>query len=121
MTTRKVKITAKLPEGTANGLISLWAHLIHHPADAVVTVAIWDCKSLTTDIDDGEVTPTARMIVIEPIGGADAEQARKLLRAAYLKRTGEDTLPLELSEALDSVVDADRQTGELPQDPDPDR
>ncbi len=117
----KVKITSKLPEGTANGLVTLWRHLIDQPSDAVVVVAILDTKQLTTEIDDGEVTPTARILSIEPIGGPDSKEARRLLRRAYEKRTGENTLPLDLEKAIDSIGDfvVDPDTGEV-RDPDGD-
>lgn len=74
-------------------------------------MVILDTKQLTTDIDDGEVTPTGRILSIEPISGTDADEARRLLRRAYEQRTGEGTLPLELERAIDSIVDP--ETGEL--------
>lgn len=107
------KLTGSLPKGESNGLDAVARQLIDKPHEIQVLVLLVDCKKITTDLDTGDVEPTARIRRIEAIEGADREQAAKLLRRRFEQRTGKAVLPFDLEEDLRSVfVDVDPETGE---------
>lgn len=90
------KLSGTLPkEYNEDGLGSINSDLIDAPHDTRVVIALVDCKSITTDTDSGLQQATARILHIEPIKNPDAEdQARELLVAAQVERTGREPLPL---------------------------
>lgn len=109
-----VKLASTLPEGESNGLVSLVEHLINSPADLTLCVALVDTKRLTTDMDTGDVVPTARVRRIEPIGD-DEDQGviRRIMSRALERRTGKTVLPYELETSLRDAIDVDPDTGEV--------
>ena len=54
------KLASALPKGEANGLNALSRKLTDEPEAVHVVIALVDCKSITTDVDTGDVEPTAR-------------------------------------------------------------
>lgn len=107
------KLTGSLPKGESNGLDAIARALIDSPQDVQVLVVLADCSKISTDIDTGDVEPTARIRRIEAIQGADREVAAKLLRRRFEQRTGKAVLPFDLEEDLQSVFsDIDPETGE---------
>jgi hypothetical protein len=61
-----------------------------------VAVVLLDCIRVTDEVDQGGVLiPTVRVKHIEPLGGEDADNARKLLNTAYEARTGRTPLPID--------------------------
>jgi hypothetical protein len=107
------KLVGSLPKGESNGLDAIARQLIDSPHDVQVLVVLADCKKITTDLDTGDVEPTARIRRIEAIHGPDKELAAKMLRRAFEGRTGKAVLPFDLEEDLRSVyIDVDPDTGE---------
>lgn len=107
------KLASSLPSGEANGLASLARKLIDNPAEVHVVIALVDCKSVTTDVDSGDITPTARIRRIEPITG-DRDLVAKVMRRAMEERTGKTVLPFSLEEDLRTAFGAiDPETGEV--------
>lgn len=98
-----VKLAAKLPDGEANGLVRILRALTQAPGDSHVVVAVVDCSRITTDIDTGDVIPTARILEIEPLSERDADAALEMLRRAFVRRTGQQMLGLAV----------DPETGEI--------
>lgn len=90
------KLSSSLPKDRDDdGLGSINADLIADPHAARVVVALVDCKAITTDTDTGLQIATARILQIEPIGDAGAEEtARELLQAAQERRTNRQRLPI---------------------------
>lgn len=106
-----IKISAALPAGDSNGLPSISAAMVDDPEEVRVAVVLLDCSRITTNTDNGDVIPTARIRAIEPITGdtSDATEMKRLLRRAYERRTGHTELPLDLEKELDALnPDADR-------------
>jgi hypothetical protein len=107
------KLTGSLPKGDSNGLDAIARRLIDEPHEVQVLIVLADCKKITTDLDTGEIEPTARIRRIEAIEGADKEVAAKLLRRRFEERTGKAVLPFDLEEDLRSVFSrVDPETGE---------
>lgn len=108
------KLASGLPKGEANGLAALARQLIDQPEDVHVVVALVDCKKISTDIDTGDVEPTARIRRIEAVLNEDHPQANKMLRRALEKRTGKTVLPFDLEEDLRAAFgNVDPDTGEI--------
>lgn len=101
-----VKIAGSTPDGDKNGLTAILAQLIHRPERIHVAVALIDTKSLSTDVDTGDVTPTVRLRAIEVFEAdtAEAVRAREMLRARYARRTDRPELPFELAGLLDAAA-----------------
>ena len=107
------KLSARLPEGDANGLSAISAALIDQPHAVHVVIALVDCKSITTDHDTGDVRPTARIRRIEPVRG-DKEMVAKIMRRAMEERTGRTVLPFDLEEDMRAAFEGiDPSTGEI--------
>lgn len=107
-----VKLTGSLPEGEANGLKALREDLIRDPMDLRLVVVLIDTNSLTTDMDSGDVIPTARVRRIEPITrGDDIGVVRRVMARAHEERTGKTVLPYDLEWSLRGAVDP--ETGEI--------
>jgi ribosome maturation protein Sdo1 len=96
------KLNSALPKGEANGLAAIARELIDQPATVHVVVVLVDCKRVTTDIDTGDIEPTARIRRIEPIKG-DKELVSKIMRRAMEERTGKTVLPFDLEEDMRSA------------------
>lgn len=99
------KLSSSLPADDRNGLGALARALIDHPEEVHVMVALVDCKSITTDVDSGDVVPTARIRAVEAFTSqtADAKELRRLWRRQLERRTGQVELPLELERELDKL------------------
>lgn len=108
-----VKLGTKLPQGDQNGLPAISAALCDNPEQVHVAVILLDCSKITTDTDNGDVIPTARIRAIEPINGttADAKEIRRLIRRAYEQRTGQVELPLEMEQELGALGLVDDELG----------
>ena len=107
------KLSSALPKGDADGLGPLARHLIEEPSTGRIVIAVVDCKSITTDMDSGDVQPTARIRHIEWVQ-QDEEVVRRLLVRAMEERTGKTVLPFILEEDLRvTFADVDLTTGEI--------
>lgn len=107
------KLNASLPKGEANGLDAIARDLIDSPDRVHVVLMLVDCKSVTTDMDSGDVIPTARIRRVEPIT-RDKERVMLMLRRAMEERTGKTVLPFDLEEDLRGVLGGiDPETGEV--------
>jgi hypothetical protein len=96
------RLNSSMPKGEANGLDSLARELIDSPETVHVVVALVDCKAIKTDIDTGDIEPTARIRRIEPIKG-DRDLIAKVMRRAMEERTGKTVLPFDLEEDMRSA------------------
>jgi hypothetical protein len=109
-----VHLSGALPVGDTNGLGSISGKLCDDPESVHVAVVLLDCSKITTNTDNGDVVPTARIRAIEPIGiTGDAEEMRRLLRRAYERRTGKVELPLDMEKELENLYPGD-EDGETP-------
>lgn len=108
------RLAGSLPKGEANGLAAI-AHDLVDTAEAVhVVIALVDCKKIATDVDSGDVEPTARIRRIEAIVGDDRGLAQKMMRRALEARTGKTVLPYDLEEDLRATFGRiDPDTGEI--------
>lgn len=108
------KLSSGLPKGEGNGPGAIARDLIDSPEDVHVVVALVDCKKISTDIDTGDVEPTARIRRIEAIDGDDRDLAAKMMRRALESRTGKTVLPFDLEEDLRAAFGrVDPDTGEI--------
>ncbi len=108
------RLASGLPKGEADGLASLARRLIDTPEDIHVVVMLVDCKKISTDIDTGDIEPTARIRRIEAVLPEDHPQAQKMLRRSLEKRTGKTVLPYDLEEDLRAAFGGiDPTTGEI--------
>jgi len=92
-----VKITSKLPSDERNGLGAISAALCDDPEGTHVIIAVVDCSQITTNIDNGDVIPTARIHSVEAFdaGSPEAAQLQEMLRLHFQRRTGRRELPLD--------------------------
>ncbi|MFJ8913406.1 DNA translocase FtsK [Amycolatopsis sp. NPDC102389] len=92
-----VSLSGRLPKDDKNGLGRISSTLVEDSASTHLIVAVVDCATVTTNMDTGEVIPTARIVAVEAFPGssADAKQLRRMLREAYEQRTGLQALPFE--------------------------
>jgi hypothetical protein len=99
------KMAGALPKGERlNGLLQVAGDLVTAPWDVRVAVITFDVQKVTRDIDSGEVVPTIRVRRIEVIDEpSDGNRLRQVLRRAWERRTGEDVLPIELEDELNSA------------------
>lgn len=108
------KLGSGLPKGDANGLAAIGRVLVDVPEHVHVVIALVDCKTISTDIDTGDVEATARIRRVEAVLAEDHPQAQKMLRRALEKRTGKVVLPFDLEEDLRSAFGGvDPTTGEV--------
>jgi hypothetical protein len=109
------KLASTLPGGDANGLTAIARRLIEHPHDVHVVIALVDCKKVTTDNDNGESVPTARVRRVEVVHRDDKAAANRMLLRALEQRTGAVTLPFdhELRADLEAAFGVDAVTGEI--------
>lgn len=108
------KLAPALPKGDSNGLNALARQLINTPEDIHVVVALVDCKSITTDVDTGDIEPTARIRRVEVISEDDKATVALMLRRALERRTGKTVLPFDLEEDVRAAFgNIDPQTGEI--------
>jgi hypothetical protein len=99
------KLSSKLPDYPENGLEAIAHQLVTKPEDVVVVVARLDTVRLTTDLDSGNIVPTARILSIEPMrDDTEAQTAIDLMRLAFEARTGLAQLPFE---AEDTAMQAE--------------
>ncbi|OOC04263.1 hypothetical protein B0293_23690 [Amycolatopsis azurea DSM 43854] len=93
-----MSLSGKLPKDDKNGLGRISATLVEDSASTHLIVAVVNCATVTTNMDTGEVIPTARIVAVEAFPGssADAKQLRRVWREAYEQRTGQQqALPFE--------------------------
>lgn len=108
------KLSGKLPEGSANGLDRISSELVDQPHKIHVVLALVDCKSLATNVDSGEVVPTARIRRVEVVVRDDIGLVDQIMRRALERRTGKQVLPIELEDELRAAFDGvDPHTGEV--------
>ena len=102
------RLASTLPEGDQNGLAAITRQLADTPHEVHVLVALIDCKTITTNLDTGDVIPTARILACEILDGKDGTAVQKMLDRKHTARTGLSKLSFEL---VDGGVDP--ATGEI--------
>lgn len=104
-------LSGKLPKGEGNGLVGISRDLIDRPEEVHVAIVLLDCAKITTDVDNGDVTPTARIRRIEAVRDPeDKARLRVLLRREFERRTGKTVLPYDLEEDLRAAFDDNPDT-----------
>lgn len=118
MTSVNVQAQFKKAEREFNGLGAHAAQMIAKPHDRITVVAVLEVTKLTTDVGDGEITPTVNIKLVEVMQDDAIRQAKDLLDAAYARRTGRDAPPETL---FDVDPNAPEMTGTpvLPEGNDP--
>lgn len=109
-----MKLLSKLPK--IEGLSMLSDAMTNQPSIPRVLLLVVDTQKLTTNLDDGSIEPTARILKIEPVARVDIPEAEKLLRRAVESRTGQATLPLDLEDEITVLFEGmrvDTTTGEI--------
>jgi hypothetical protein len=98
------KLASALPKGSGNGLSQIAEELVEHPEKVHVLVLLVDCSKVTSEIDSGDVVPTARIRRIEAITDPiDGDRLRQVLRRAWERRTGKDVLPIDLEDDINAA------------------
>lgn len=98
------KLSSGLPQGEANGLAAIASELVDMPEKVHVIIALVDCSKITSNVDSGDVIPTARVRRVEAITDPeDGHRMRQLLRRQYERRTGKTVLPFDLEDDLRSA------------------
>ncbi|KFU80993.1 Ftsk gamma domain-containing protein [Amycolatopsis lurida] len=92
-----VSLSGRLPKDDKNGLGMISSTLVEDSASTHLIVAVVNCATVTTNMDTGEVIPTARIVAVEAFPGstADAKQLRRVWREAYEQRTGQQAIPFD--------------------------
>lgn len=108
------RLGSGLPKGEGNGLNALARKLIDNPSRVHVVIALIDCKKISTDVDTGDIEPTARIRRIEAVLPEDREVAERMIRRSLDKRIGREVLPFDLEEDLRVAFEGiDPDTGEI--------
>ena len=94
-------MTGSLPKDHGLGVVH--ARLVETPHQTHVAILVFDCKKVTTDMDTGEIEPTARIRRIEVVDPSDYSRAEQMLRRALERRTGASTLPIDLEDEITRV------------------
>jgi len=90
-----IKMQSKLPSGSKNGLPSVIDEIHSNPSKIRYALVAFDCESTTTNFDNGDVTPTLRVLRIEPVLRDDMTTVRRLMEHSLERRTGVATLPMD--------------------------
>lgn len=103
-----VTLSGSLPNDDRNGIGAINSALLDDPETTHVIVARVDCSKIVTKVDNGDIIPTARVLAIEAFPGhtAKAKELNRILRDAFVQRTGKAELPLEadVSDATDPLA-----------------
>lgn len=101
MSHEAVKLSGGLPKHDAlNGLSSLAAEAVTTPDEQWVAVVVVNVQRITTNVDNGDVVPTFRVVRIEPVGEDDKPHLGRIVSRSYERRTGKAVLPLDLEDEL---------------------
>jgi hypothetical protein len=109
-----VKLSARLPEGDADGMNVLLSDLLERPGTRHLVIAVVVCAFHKVQwTEDGEVvTPTAAIVFIEPVTGqADARTLAGIMARTRAARIGGDQPTLGDLASGETVVDF--TTGEV--------
>lgn len=105
-----VQAQFKKAEKEFNGLGAHADQMIQAPHERITVVAVLEVTKLTTEVADGEITPTVNIKLVEVMEGDDVKSARDLLDAAYRRRTGRTSPP-------ETLFDVDPNAPELADTP----
>lgn len=87
------KLSPALPDGDRNAIGPAVSGLVNTPHQTHVAIIVFDCKRLTTDMDTGDVVPTARIRRLEVVDPEDYLRTEIVMRRAIERRMGASTLP----------------------------
>lgn len=91
-------LAGRLPKD--HGLSVLQSQLVDSPQTKHIVLAVVDCRKVTSDMDSGEIEPTARILRIEAVLRQDYDQAERLLRRSLEQRHGQPVLPFDTENEL---------------------
>lgn len=111
----QIKLAGRLPNDGANGLIVAAPGLIRRPGGMRVGIFVFDCESVTTRTDTGEIVPTARIRRAEIVLDQDLDEARRMVMRSVEQRISPDgaLLPLDFERELGDAAEAFSGTGFL--------
>lgn len=111
------RLASGLPKGDGNGLNILAPKLLNSPSRIHVVLMLVDCKSFRTDVDSGDIEPTARIRRAEVILPEDRGLAHNMLQRALDKRLGKEVLPYDMEQDIRAAFEGvDPSTGEIEDD-----
>jgi hypothetical protein len=104
----QIKLAGRLPNDGANGLVVAAPGLIRRPGGLRVGIFVFDCETITTRPDTGEIVPTARIRRAEIVLDQDLNEARHMVMRSLEQRTSPDgtLLPLDFERELGDVAEA---------------
>jgi hypothetical protein len=107
------RLAGNLPKGESNGLQALARQLVDTPEKVHAVLLLVDCKKISTDIDSGDIEPTARIRRVEAVLAEDYPVAQRMIRRALEKRTGKTVLPYDLEQDLHNAFgSSDDESGQ---------
>lgn len=109
------KLSGKLPAGNRNGIADLESAFVKDPTRQHVLIVVTDTAKITENVDTGDSEPTLRILRVEQIHPEDARTAERLVRRALERRTGMETLDIDVEneiEAIFSEAAIDPETGQ---------
>lgn len=94
-------LAGRLPKD--HGLSVLQSQLVDSPQTKHIVLAVVDCRKVTSDMDSGEIEPTARILRIEAVLRQDYAQAEALIRRSLEQRHGQPVLPYDTENELQEL------------------
>lgn len=91
-----VNLSARFTKDTSiyDGLENIEDKIVANPLETTVAIVVLRPKFGKINWESGgAITPTMRVLSIEPVFGAGAERAKQLLAEAFHDRTGRDEDP----------------------------
>lgn len=95
------KLASALPDG--HGLDSVRHKLIDEPRTKHITVAVVDCKAVTTDYEKGSKEATAAIRSIEVVHPDDLALTQQILTRGRDRRLGATVLPLGIEDDISAA------------------
>lgn len=101
----EMKLSGKLPEGDHNGLKPIETDMLEDPRKPRMALIVFNASKVTTEVVNGSREVTAQILHIEGLHPDDLDEyGEKLLRRGMEFRTGQPTLPMELEDEIDKVL-----------------
>lgn len=102
---RNTRLGGSLPKSVEmNGLADIAGQMVGNPDDVYVAVVVLSTKKITTEIDTGNVVPTAAIRRIEPIlDDTDRRRLGQIVTRAFERRTGKTVLPLDMEDEMREI------------------
>lgn len=109
------KLFGAPPKGERNGITELEAEFVKDPTRSHVFIVVADTAKVAKNVDTGETEPSLRILRIENVLPRDAATAEQLVRRSLERRTGMETLSIDLEDEISEIfanASIDIRTGE---------